>query len=198
MEVDFIDELEEEKLVMNIDKLSWVSSQSGRRKHDFGPKVNFKKKKLKTECFLGFPAYSRYLLERLARVPVLTDFQPVEMCDLEYEPSRGSAIDPHYDDFWLWGERLVTVNLLSATAYTLTLPDNNGQVIKIPLPRRSIIVLYSDARYKWMHSISRDDVLYRRLGITIRELTPLFLEAGEMSHIGRQLLQIAKINISEL
>lgn len=193
---NFIDELEEKQLVENIDGIPWVLSQSGRRKHDFGPKVNFKKKKLKTDCFVGFPAYSGYLLDRLNSVTVLEDFQPVEMCNLEYEPSRGSAIDPHYDDFWLWGERLVTVNLLSDTAYTLTLPDDARQVVKVPLPRRSVIVLYSDARHKWMHSISRDDISARRLGITIRELTPLFLEAGEMSDIGKKLLQIAKINVS--
>ena len=52
---------------------------------------------------------------------VLGDFEPVELCNLEYLPQRGAAIVAHKDDTWLWGERLVTVNLLSDTVYTMTL-----------------------------------------------------------------------------
>lgn len=35
--------------------------------------------------------------------PILEDFRPVEQCNLDYSPERGSAIDPHLDDAWLWG-----------------------------------------------------------------------------------------------
>eukprot|EP01066_Platyproteum_vivax_P017942 Platyproteum_vivax@DN7459_c0_g1_i10.p1 len=45
---------------------------------------------------------------------------------MEYTPERGSAIDPHFDDFWLWGERLLTLNLLTNT--TLTFSTNDGGV----------------------------------------------------------------------
>ena len=63
--------------------------------------------------FQGLPAISKALVERMVREPVLAGFQPVEQCNLDYHPERGSSIDPHLDDSWLWGERLVTINMLS-------------------------------------------------------------------------------------
>lgn len=125
-------------------------------------------------------------------IDVLSGFKPVEMCNLEYEPSKGAAIDPHYDDFWLWGERLVTINLLSTTFYTLSQPDSTQRII-VPLPSRSLIVLHADSRYKWMHSIAREHIYNRRIGITIRELTPEFLEGGASASIGQQLLSKAVV-----
>lgn len=190
---DFVSEEEEIKLIENIDRIPWVESQSGRRKHDFGPKVNFKKKKIRLNTFKGFPEYSRFILQRLATVEELSDFLAVEMCNLDYHPSKGAAIDPHFDDFWLWGERLVTLNLLSETCYTLTQSDSNDQIV-IHLPRRSLVVLYGEARFKWMHSIAREHINTRRIGITIRELTPLFLNGGELEATGNELLAIAKQN----
>lgn len=53
------------------------------------------------------------------------DFFPVELCNLEYVPERGSAIVPHLDDSWLWGERLVLLNLESETKMTFTLPSTS-------------------------------------------------------------------------
>ena len=46
---DFISEVEEEKIVGELlgKEERWVDSVSGRRKIDFGPQANFKKKKLK-------------------------------------------------------------------------------------------------------------------------------------------------------
>lgn len=50
----------------------------------------------------------------------LRGFSPVEQCNLDYGPERGSAIDPHLDDWWLWGERLVSLNLLSSTVLSMS------------------------------------------------------------------------------
>uniref|UniRef100_A0A1I7X6I6 Phage protein n=1 Tax=Heterorhabditis bacteriophora TaxID=37862 RepID=A0A1I7X6I6_HETBA len=44
---DFLSGSEENYLMDMIDQVNWVQSQSGRRKQDYGPKVNFKQKKLK-------------------------------------------------------------------------------------------------------------------------------------------------------
>lgn len=69
--------------------------------------------------FKGFPRFTEGALQRFQDVPELLDFKPVELCHLDYSPDRGSSIDPHVDDFWLWGERLVTINLGSSTVLTL-------------------------------------------------------------------------------
>ncbi|CAL1292417.1 unnamed protein product [Larinioides sclopetarius] len=117
---DFISIEEEKSLIAGIDQIPWMLSQSGRKKQDFGPKVNFKKKKAKIGDFKGLPYFTKNIVERLQQCKDLSDFKPVELCHLDYSPDRGSAIDPHLDDFWIWGERLVTINLASSTVLTLS------------------------------------------------------------------------------
>ncbi|CAB1448203.1 unnamed protein product [Pleuronectes platessa] len=165
---NFISEAEEKALISSIDQDVWNQSQSGRRKQDFGPKVNFKKKK------------------------------PVEQCNLDYHPQRGSAIDPHLDDSWLWGERLVTINMLSNTTLTMSLEQGlpelglGGDVqVAVHLPRRSLLVLYDEARHRWKHGIHREDVHERRVCSTYRELSAEFLPGGQQAELGAQLLKMA-------
>ncbi|XP_073472757.1 alpha-ketoglutarate-dependent dioxygenase alkB homolog 4 [Aquarana catesbeiana] len=117
---DFVTEDEEREMVHTMDLDDWRLSQSGRRKQDFGPKVNFKKQKIKVGSFTGLPNFSKVLWERMKTHLVLEGFLPVEQCNLDYNSDRGSAIDSHYDDSWLWGERLVSLNLLSDTVLTMT------------------------------------------------------------------------------
>ncbi|RXM95048.1 Alpha-ketoglutarate-dependent dioxygenase alkB-like 4 [Acipenser ruthenus] len=164
---------------------------------DYGPKVNFKKRRLKVAGFSGLPGFSRLVVRRMKEQPVLKDFQPVEQCNLDYHPRRGSSIDPHLDDSWLWGERLVTLNLLSDTVLTMSRastaePQCTGGVeVSIPLPRRSLLVLYGEARFQWKHSIRREDVADRRVCSTFRELSAEFLPGGEQEGLGSELLGIA-------
>lgn len=87
---------------------------------DYGPKVNFKKQRLKAGSFTGLPSFSRKIVAQMKACAVLSGFLPVEQCNLDYRPERGSAIDPHFDDWWLWGERLVSLNLLSETVLSMS------------------------------------------------------------------------------
>ena len=92
---------------------------------DYGPKVNFKRQKVKLGSFNGLPHFSKMVIKRMqSTLPELVNFEPVELCNLEYVPHRGSSIDPHCDDSWLWGERLVTLNLLSHTILTFSTPPH--------------------------------------------------------------------------
>ncbi|XP_013793452.1 alpha-ketoglutarate-dependent dioxygenase alkB homolog 4-like, partial [Limulus polyphemus] len=182
---------------------------------DFGPKVNFKKRKIQLGPFHGFPDFTKSLVDRLTQI--LVDFKPVELCHLEYVPSRGSAIDPHVDDTWLWGERLVTVNLLSDTVLTLSpvlyaenhirleghnqynsSHDNNkvNIALRVPLTRRSLFVLAGPLRHSWTHQILRDDVTSRRLAMTFRELSLEFTPGGQFEKHGQEMLFIAKRFVS--
>ncbi|XP_076813259.1 alpha-ketoglutarate-dependent dioxygenase alkB homolog 4-like [Clavelina lepadiformis] len=226
---NFITEKEEEEICKHIDFSPWKESQSGRRKQDYGPKVNFKKQRVKFSTFDGLPSYIVPVIDRFENYEELHGFKPAEQCNLEYVPERGSQIDPHFDDSWLWGERLVTLNLLSDTCLCMTtdldslitlqdltsaiseLKDKKtflqlysdllhcsqqtislkDVVVRIPLKRRSVIVLHGNARFKWMHGIQREDITSRRLCCTFRELSPLFIAGGKQSDIGQELLKIA-------
>ncbi|CAF4629027.1 unnamed protein product [Rotaria magnacalcarata] len=169
---DFLDENEETDLVNYIDSDVWIPSQSGRLKQDFGIKINFKKQTIKTKYFTGMPLYSKAIIERLKAHRISEDFQSVELCNLDYHSERGSHIDPHIDDVWIWGERLITINLLSNTILSL-IPNekDSNKIIYIPIPRRWMIVLYGDARYEYKHAIQRQHIQDRRIAVTFRELT---------------------------
>ncbi|XP_053131518.1 alpha-ketoglutarate-dependent dioxygenase alkB homolog 4 [Hemicordylus capensis] len=117
---DFVSPDEECKMVELMDQSAWKPSQSGRRKQDYGPKVNFKKRKLKAGGFTGLPSFSQELVRRMKGHSILEGFSPIEQCHLDYGPERGAAIDPHLDDWWLWGEHLVSLNLLSATVLSMS------------------------------------------------------------------------------
>lgn len=100
---NFLTEDECNKLVEGVDDtLGWDASQSGRRKKNFGPKVNFKKKKLTVGKFQGFPELTKFVRDRLKSIQLLSDFETIEECFLEYDTARGSHIEPHIDDCWIW------------------------------------------------------------------------------------------------
>uniref|UniRef100_A0A8C3PG54 AlkB homolog 4, lysine demethylase n=1 Tax=Chrysemys picta bellii TaxID=8478 RepID=A0A8C3PG54_CHRPI len=221
---EFINQDEESEMVQLMDQDDWKLSQSGRRKQDYGPKVNFKKKKLKAGGFIGLPSFSQEIVQRMKAHSALEDFFPVEQCNLDYLPERGSAIDPHFDDWWLWGGRLVSLNLLSKTVLSMSCDSEDSLqlfathsqgtcenvdswdmdhsssprlipykevTVDILLPRRSLIVLSGDARYKWKHAIYRKHIEHRRICVTFRELSAEFTLGGKQEKLGKELLEIA-------
>ena len=125
-------------------------------------------------------------------VEELKDFVPVEVCHLEYCSERGSAIDPHLDDKWLWGERLVTLSLVSDSVLTLTNEKFDNIKIQVPMPARSLLMLRGTARHVWKHGIERSDIHGIRLAMTFRELSDIFKAGGEQEEIGNKVLEIAK------
>ena len=56
--------------------------------------------------------------------------------------------------------------------------------VAVRLPRRSLVVLYGDARHEWKHAIHREDVTARRLCSTYRELSAEFLPGGPQAEVG--------------
>lgn len=131
----------------------------------------------------------------------MKEFQTIEQCTLEYNPERGASIDPHIDDCWIWGERIVTVNVKGDSVLTMTYlqqKDRNRYnlaqapiefsafddklsdiVVRIPMPARSLLVLTGQARYQWQHRVLRDDVKSLRVCLAYREFTPPYLKGGE-------------------
>lgn len=72
---DFINETEETQLIHGLDELPWDQSQSGRRKQNFGPKANFKKRKSKVGPFRGFPKSTEFIQDRFRSLPILEDYR---------------------------------------------------------------------------------------------------------------------------
>jgi len=242
---DFVTSDEESELMLSLDSLDWDTSQSGRRKQNFGPRANFKKRKAKVgQKFRGFPQGTEFVQRRFERVPLLAGYQTVEQCSIEYRPETGAGIDPHIDDCWIWGERIVQLNIQSDCVLTLfpypgdkskyNLSDVDGYpavvsqrqeekvafnplgpdfkvaegeqpppyefssnlqtdtCVRVPLPRRSLLVMYGEARYQWEHCVLRSDVTSRRVIIAYRELTPPYLPGGSEETTGAEIIHQAK------
>lgn len=241
---DFLSTEDEARVMLGIDEMPWDTSQSGRRKQvfiqkqptsifglitstvhpqNFGPKTNFKKMKLALGQFRGFPEFSEFVQKRLGDVPLLAGFQTIEQCSLEYDPTKGASIDPHIDDCWVWGERVVTVNCLSDSVLTLAryigdvkrynlplvesyekhllghlltdeyLRQFDSMLIQLPMPNRSLMVLYGPARYQFEHCIFRKDIEQRRVCIAYREFTPMYLPGGRDHSHGVPVLDRAQL-----
>lgn len=176
--------------------------------------MNFKRHKVQLGHFDGLPSFIEPLVSRVTS-RVTPHFIPVELCCLDYRPERGAAIDPHIDDCWLWGEQLLTLNLLSHTTLTFSTthtttpasynPSNIDHTpspshdpapvlvqIETLLPRRSLVVVEGSARYHWEHSIQRHHVTSHRVAVTLRELASEFLPGGKSyKALGKSILEAA-------
>jgi len=165
----------------------WTDSQSGRRKIEYGPKVNFKSETIRLEGALVPPAWALRgpILRTAVRRGYLGEFDAAEVGALEYEPVRGASIAPHIDDSWVWGERIAICSLLSACAMSFL---RNGREVLVHLPRRSLLIISGKARYEWMHAIRRGAIKQRRISLTFRELSPIFRAGGARASEGQDIL----------
>ncbi|VDQ03035.1 unnamed protein product [Trichobilharzia regenti] len=76
-----------------------------------------------------------------------------------------------------------------------SIKDRQEICVRVPLDRRSLVVVSGPARYLWQHEIRRSDIPTRRIAMTFRELsdifTPGFDNLTSEQTIGKELLQIA-------
>lgn len=178
---------------------------------NFGPKCNFKKRRLQLGSFNGFPQSTKFVQDRFSQTEILKDYITIEQCSLDYNETSGASIDPHIDDCWIWGERIVTVNLLSDSVLTLVpyrgdskrynlelaperyrCPLDEERVVRVPMPRRSLLVLFGEARYSWEHCVLREDISGRRVCLAYREFTAPYLPGGANHTKSRDVLEHAQ------
>jgi alkylated DNA repair protein alkB family protein 4 len=199
---EFVSAGDEAIMLHYFDGRDWKPSQSGRRKQDFGPSVNFKRQKVKMVNFEGLPKLSRLVIKSMVeRVECLDGFVPVECGVIDYDPIMGAAIDRHQDDKWLWGERIATLSLLAASVMTFSFDTRHGQdktddnfplvEVRVALPERSLLVMQGEARNTWSHAVLRQDITARRVSVTFRELASAFLPGGDFEAEGHRLVEKA-------
>lgn len=199
---DALSPAEAEDLLARIDALPFEPSQSGKRKQHFGPRVNFLRRRINADRFTGLPDYARLLEQRLRdRVAedeagdpddlarcraALAAFETMDVFVLRYAAVEQSNLDFHVDDLYAYGEAIVDVSLESDSTLTFLGPcgddrqEPEQQGVRVPLPARSLAVVYGPARVAWQHAILPADVHSVRTSITLRTLAPALrsTEAG--------------------
>lgn len=135
------------------------------------------------------PDFSKIILHKMAdKSAELRDYLPLECCNLEYNPIRGSAIEFHVDDTWIWGERLISVNILSGSVMSL-LNGTDNQLVYVPMEQRSLICMRGHIRYAWKHAVLSHHIVARRIALTMREPQEEFMPGGSLYNA--EMLQLA-------
>lgn len=84
-------------------------------------------------------------------------------------------------------------SLISQLASEEELNNFDNKLILLPMPRRSLIVMYGAPRYQFEHSVLRKDITSRRVCVAYREFTPLYLPDGCHYAEGVPVLEKAKL-----
>jgi alkylated DNA repair dioxygenase AlkB len=182
---NFLSESDQSAIIDKINSIEWKESQSGRKKQDYGPKINYKKRKVKYEgeqTLSNLPNEVKSLINKLTKniksdnLDInLEDYDVAGVGNLLYSNVNGSHIEPHIDDVWVWGRRIIGVNLFSDTTMTFSIEvDDNFSAkilveLDIPLKAGDIYIMTNNARYIWKHSIKKEFILSDRIAITVRE-----------------------------
>lgn len=173
-------ELEEvHQILSEISKTAWSASQSGRLKQDFGVKINYKKRKIKSKLEdIQFPKYKQVIEEKLSKLNLepFNNFSIHEIGNLFYQKELKSHIEPHIDDAWVWGDRIVGINLLSNIKMSFTheveLIEAGKRLtfeIELPIGENEIYMMSRESRQIWKHGVKSENIEKDRIVITCRE-----------------------------
>lgn len=207
---DFLSMHEARRLLAEIERTPFVLAQSGKLKQHFGAKVNFNRRRMNAAAFSGLPEYARWIesrarvvagadrferpADRSALALALESFETMDLFVLRYSELDASNLDFHCDDIFAYGEAILDLSLESDSVLTFIerLEDgyeaNPTRCVRVPLPARSLAVVYGDARFAWDHAILPYDIDERRTSVTLRTLS----EALRQSIEGRRVLDIAR------
>lgn len=86
-----------------------------------------------------------------------------------------------------------TNNTTDGVEYKMNNLNSKHPVVRIPMPRRSLLVLYGPSRYLWEHRVLREDIVERRVCIAYREFTPPYLHNGSNYNISKPVLEKANM-----
>ncbi|TKR67378.1 hypothetical protein L596_023539 [Steinernema carpocapsae] len=178
-------------------RIGFCPSQGEGSRFDYGPQVNFKHKKVKMTRFVGMPDYADLVLNKMSHISStkLGSYQPFELCNLEYDDDRMSAIEMHQDDMWIWGNRLISLNLINGSVMTLV-NETEKRLLYVLMTRRSLLCMADDARYQWKHGVYAKHIRGRRIALTMREPAPAFQEGGELyEKFGKELIRLGNVRL---
>lgn len=190
---DFVSEEEAAALLQTLERSPFTPSQSGREKRHYGPRANFNLARVNADRFEGLPDYAFEIEARLReRAPAafppddpaheaLEAFVTTDAFILRYASDRASNLDFHLDDEFAYGELILDLSLESDTVLTFYRGRPGGEVddppgavpacVRVPLPARSLALVFGDARHGWEHALLAPDLEGRRTSITLRTIS---------------------------
>ena len=147
---DYINEIEHDQLLKQIDEQPWLDDLKRRVQH-YGYKYDYKARRIVRDMRIGkLPEWLEELAEKLCEdghMPEVADQVIVN----EYEPGRG--ISGHIDCEPCFDDTIVSLSLGSGCFMDFINKFDNEKK-EVWLEPRSIVVLEDKARYEWLHGIA--------------------------------------------
>lgn len=148
---DYIDNIEHERMLKQIDGHSWLEDLKRRVQH-YGFKYDYKARKVNHDMRIGhLPEWLKILGQRLhedGHMPA----KPDQVIVNEYEPGQG--ISSHIDCEPCFENMIVSLSLGSSCVMDFTHKLDKTKKVPVWLSPRSIIVLRDESRYNWLHGIA--------------------------------------------
>ena len=198
---DFVSGEESRRLLRAIESVPFALAQSGKQKQHYGARVNFNKRRVNVAALEGLPSYAPWLESRLRRrlaagsakglaqarirslEGAIARFRTTDVFVLRYRSGDQSNLDFHVDDTFAYGEAILDLSLETDSVLTF-LRDRRAsgrawECVRVPIPARSMLVLYGPARFEWEHAVLAYDVHGQRTSITARTLGDALRESPE-------------------
>jgi len=148
---NFINKIEEKKLVDSINSEQWLSDIKRRVQH-YGYKYDYKARSIDYSMFIGeLPSWAETMAHRLF-IEKHIDVIPDQLIINEYEPGQGIA--NHVDCEPCFGDTIISISLGSDCVMDFVNLQTR-QKVEVMLESGSLVVISGEARYKWTHGISQ-------------------------------------------
>ncbi len=145
---DYITSDEESTLLKTINKQKWDNTLSRRVQH-YGYRYDYKARTVSPDMYIGtLPKWLNDLAVQLHN-DGLSEEVPDQVIVNEYQPGQG--ISAHVDCESCFGPRIFSLSLGSTAIMNFNLEGKPKK--EVVLDRRSLVMMYGDARSIWKHSI---------------------------------------------
>jgi len=167
---DYITATKETRLIKTINKQKWDNSLQRRVQH-YGYRYDYKARKVTSSMYIGkLPKWLNTLAIRLKNDGLCQEV-PDQVIINEYQPRQG--ISAHIDCEKCFGPRIFSLSLGSQSVMNFSIPRKAKK--EIHLARRSLVMMYGEARSEWRHSIPariKDNGVERgvRISLTFRNV----------------------------
>lgn len=172
---NFINPIEEQKLMQLIDSQIWLLDLKRRVQH-YGFKYDYKARRIDDSMHLGgLPMWLTPLSKRLFDEGFCPKM-PDQVIINEYEIGQG--ISPHIDCEPCFEDTIVSLSL-NTTVLMDFLQQQTLEKVSILLEPRSIVILQGESRYNWKHGIAarqkdiKNNIVFprkRRISLTFRRV----------------------------
>ncbi len=161
---DFITEEEEATLLARVNESEWNTSLQRRTQH-YGYLYNYASREA-AEPAPPIPEWANFLIDRLIEQKLL-HVRPDQLIVNEY--AQGQGIGAHIDHVKFFADGIVSISL--GDEMIMSFSKQGEEKVELPLPRKSALILFGDARWKWRHAIDgKQKHAGTRVSLTFRKM----------------------------